>query len=172
MQSKKHVKPKVTKKQSIDPTSIQACLAFLPLDKIKKTLGCTTQLVKWTIKVPMQRHWKGRFPFMNVHRLRERVATNTFFANCKSLGGYTCAQVFYGIQSHMINVYPLATESDSPNAYEDFIREEGCPTLLRRDNSKMQTGEDFRHINRHFCIKDGFTEPHHPQQNPAENQAV
>ena len=87
MQSKKHVKPKIAKKQSIDPTSIQACLAFLPLDKIKKTLECTTQLVKWTIKVPMQRHWKGRFPFMNVHRLREPVATDTFFANCESLGG-------------------------------------------------------------------------------------
>ena len=54
MQSKKHVKPKVTKRQSIDPASIQACLAFLPLDKIKKTLECTTQLVKWTIEVPMQ----------------------------------------------------------------------------------------------------------------------
>ena len=72
----------------------------------------------------------------------------------------------------MINVYPLTTESEGPNAHEDFIREEGCPTLLRRDNSKMQTGEDFRHINRPFCIKDGFAEPHHPQQNPAENQAV
>ena len=25
---------------------------------------------------------------------------------------------------------------------------------------------------RQFCIKDGFTEPHHPHQNPAENQAI
>ena len=72
----------------------------------------------------------------------------------------------------MINVYPMATESHGPNAYEDFIREEGCPTLLRRDNSKMQTGVDFTNINRHYCIKDGYTEPHHPHQNPAENQAV
>ena len=72
----------------------------------------------------------------------------------------------------MINVYPMTTESEGPQAYEDFIREEGCPKLLRRDNSKMQTGEDFRHINRHFCVKDAYTEPHHPNQNPAENQAV
>ena len=66
----------------------------------------------------------------------------------------------------MINVYPMPTESHGPNAYEDFIREEGCPTLLRRDNSKMQTGVDFAAINRHYCIKDGYTEPHHPHQNP------
>ena len=109
---------------------------------------------------------------MNVHRLREAVATDTFFANCKAIGGTTCAQVFYGVQSQMINVYPIQAESQGPNAYEDFIREEGCPTLLRRDNSKMQTGQDFIAINRHFCVKDGLTEPHHPHQNPAENQAI
>ena len=83
----KHVKPRITKKNPIDPANIQRCLAFLPLEQIKKTLECTTQLVHWTIKVPMQQHWKARFPFMNVHRLREAVATDTFFANCKALGG-------------------------------------------------------------------------------------
>ena len=36
----------------------------------------------------------------------------------------------------------------------------------------MQTGVDFAAINRHNYIKDGYTEPHHPHQNPAENQAV
>ena len=72
----------------------------------------------------------------------------------------------------MINVYPMKTESHGPVAYEDFLREEGCPTLLRRDNSKMQTSDDFTAICRQFCIKDGFTEPHHPHPNPAENQAI
>ena len=66
----------------------------------------------------------------------------------------------------------MKTESEGPQAYEDFIREEGCPTLLRRDNSKMQTGDDFTSINRHFCVKDGYTEPYHPHQNPAENHAA
>ena len=104
----------------------------------------------------MQKHWKPRFPFLNVHRLREPVATDTFFANCQAIGGHTCAQVFYGIQSHMINVYPMQTESEGPHMYEDFIRDEGCPTLLRRDNFKMQKGEDFIAINRHFAVKDGL----------------
>ena len=168
----KTIKYKRTKRDPINPQDIQSCLAFLPLETIKHTLNCTTQLAKWHATVPMKRHWKARFPFLNIHRLREPVATDTFFANCKSIGGFTCAQVFFGIQSRMINVYPMRTESDGPHAYEDFLRDEGCPTLLRRDNSKMQTGENFTSINRHFCIKDGLTEPYHPQQNPAENQAV
>ena len=87
----------------------------------------------------------------------EPVATDTFFANCKALGGDTCAQVFYGIQSRMINVYPMKTESQGLVAYEDFLREEGCPTLLWRDNSKMQTSDDFTAICQQFYIKDGFT---------------
>ena len=72
----------------------------------------------------------------------------------------------------MINFYPMTTESHGPVAYEDLLREEGCPTLLRRDNSKMQTSDDFTAICQLFCIKDRFTEPHHPHQNPAENQAM
>ena len=94
--------------------------SFPTLDTIKRTLECTTQLAKWHTRVPLQRHWKPRFPHLNVHRLMEPVATDTFFANCKALGGDTCAQVFYGIQSHMINVYPMKTESHGPVAYEDF----------------------------------------------------
>ena len=169
---KKEIVPKKVKRHPICAKTIQPCLAYLPISTIQNTLQCTTQLAKWHTKVPMQRHWQPRFPFLNVHRLREPVATDTFFANCKAIGGDTCAQVFYGIQSHMINVYPMLSENEGPNAYEDFIREEGCPTLLRRDNSKMQTGQKFTMINRHFCVKDGYTEPYHPHQNPAENQAV
>ena len=36
----------------------------------------------------------------------------------------------------------------------------------------MQTSDDFTASCRQFCIKDGFTEPHHPHQNPAENQTI
>ena len=36
----------------------------------------------------------------------------------------------------------------------------------------MQTSDDFTAICQLFCIKDRFTEPHHPHQNPAENQAI
>ena len=50
---------------------------------------------EWHTRVPLQRHWKPRFPHLNVHRFMEPVATDTFFANCKALGGDTCAQVFY-----------------------------------------------------------------------------
>ena len=36
----------------------------------------------------------------------------------------------------------------------------------------MQQSFQFQEINRHWLVKDGFTEPYHPQQNPAELRAV
>ena len=171
-QLKKALQPRVTKLKPPDYEKLQPCFAFLPVDVIRKTMDCTTQLAKWCRRLPLQRHWQARFPFLNVHRLSEGVATDTYFANCQAIDGYTCTQVFYGITSHMINVYHMKSESEGPQAYEDFIREEGCPTLLRRDNSKMQTGKDFTNICRYYGVKDAFTEPHHPHQNPAENRAV
>jgi hypothetical protein len=46
---------------------------------------------------------------------------DTYFANVWAIGGITCAQVFYGVQSHMINVYGMKSESAMPEAYKDFI---------------------------------------------------
>ena len=54
---------------------------------IKKTFECTTQLAKCHTKVPLQKHWQPRFPFLNVQRLSEPVATDTIFSNAKALGG-------------------------------------------------------------------------------------
>ena len=88
---------------------------------------------------------------MNVHRLREPVATHTFCANCKSLGGYTCAQVFYGITSHMINVYGMKSESEVPKAYQDFMRMRGIPHTLRQDNATSEKSEEILELNRKVC---------------------
>lgn len=100
------------------------------------------------------------------------VATDTYFANVRALGSATCAQVFYGVQSHMINVFSMKSESEMPDAYMDFIRAEGAPHILRRDNSQIQSGARTTKLNRKHFIKDEFTEPGHPQQNPAELCAV
>ena len=97
---------------------------------------------------------------------------DTYFTNTHALGGATCAQVFYGVHSHMINVYGMKSESEMPDAYKDFICDEGVPRILCRDNSQIQKGTRTTKINREYFIKDQFTELEHPQQNPAELRAV
>jgi len=145
-----------------------------PLRSFAKPFERTTQLAKATIHFPLRRHVKARFPQLNRPHLREKVATDTFFANCQGgVTGATCAEIFYGLTSHMINVYGMPSESHAPGAYNDFLREHGAPTVLRRDNSRVQTGLKFRELlKRTYLVADEYTEPYHPQQNPAEMRAI
>jgi hypothetical protein len=86
---------------------------------------------KTILQFPMQSHInKARFPWLNCNELHKTVATDMYFANVCALGGATCAQIFYGVQSHMINVFGMKSESDMPEAYMDIICEEGAPSIL------------------------------------------
>ena len=83
-----------------------------------KTLENTTQLAMTTLQFPMQWHINAQFPWLNCNCLQETVATDTYFANTHALRGATCAQVFYGVNSHMINIYGMKSESEMPDAYK------------------------------------------------------
>ena len=72
---------------------------------------------------------------MNRFRLREKVSTDALFAMCTALGEFTCAQVFYGTTSRVINAYGMKLKGDFPRVYADFLRNEGIPTVLRQDNA-------------------------------------
>lgn len=83
--------------KDIDLQKLQKKFGFLPLRILEHTVRYTTQISKAILRFPMRRHIKDRFPFLNRIRLREVVATDTMFSNCRAIGGYTCAQVFYGL---------------------------------------------------------------------------
>ena len=143
------------------------------MNVIKKTMTKTTQMARMIIKHPMRRHVKARFPHMNVTRIDGTVSTDPMFSSCRSIyHGYTAAQVFFGTKSHTIYVYGIKTKGEFPKVYRDFIREHGAPSALRRDNAKEEQSEIVKDINREFIIKDQFTEPYHPQQNPVESSAI
>ena len=94
--------------QQVDPRKLQPFLGWCPLEVIKKTLDCTTQLAKMTIRYPLRRHMKARAPHLNVTRLDEAVSTDPIFSNCRSLyHGYIGAQVFYGLKSHHIDAHGI-----------------------------------------------------------------
>ena len=157
----------------VDPRRLQPYLAFRPLDIVKATLRSTTQLARMVIRYPLRRHYKSHAPFLNVHRLDEVVSTDPMFANCPSLHhGFLGAQVFYGLTSHCINVYGFHSKGEFPRIYRDFIHENGAPSTLRRDNAKEEQSEEVQDIHHELYIKDQFSEPYNPQQNPVESTAI
>jgi hypothetical protein len=151
------------------PATYRSKLGWLPLDTIQLTFEATTQMAKHVpLRIPLRRHFKSRFPYLNRTRLSEIVATDTFFSHTKAYGGYTCAQLFIGLDSHFVQVYGLQRESQGVQALEDFIRDIGAPHDIRSDNAKMETGVEWSKICRKYNIAQQTTEPEHPHQNPAE----
>ena len=159
--------------KEIDPRKLRPYLGWKPLHVVKKTLERTTQMAKMSIRHPLRQHVKSRLPHMNVTRLDETFSTDPFFANVKSIHhGYVGAQVFYGTKSHTIFIYGFRKKGEFPKLYRDFIREHGAPSTLRRDNAREEQSEEVLEINREMLIKDKFTEPYNPQQNPVESSAI
>jgi len=159
--------------EGVDPKHLQPFLGYRPLDIVKKTLEHSTQMARMIIRTPLRKHLKSRAPFLNVTRLDEVVSTDPIFANCPSLHhGYLGAQVFYGLDSHCIDVYGFRSKGEFPRVYKDFIREQGAPSVLRRDNAKEEQSAEVLEIHRELYIKDQYSEPYNPQQNPVESRAI
>jgi hypothetical protein len=97
---------------------------------------------------------------------------DTLFSSCQGVTGQLCAQIFYGLSSHMMNVYGMQPKVEVPSVYKDFIREEGIPSILHRDGAKEQASEKMAAINRDFIVKDSFPEPNSPWQNLVEARAI
>jgi hypothetical protein len=78
----------------------------------------------------MRRHLKRRFQMLRHKRLNEVIATDTYFAIEKSIEGYHCAQVFFGMTSKMLYVTGIQIESEFADVYLYFIRKHGIPSAL------------------------------------------
>ena len=91
------------------------------MEVIKKTLEATTQMAQNYVRLPMRMHFKSRYPALNVNRLKEVFATDTFFSSDKALGGYTMAQLYVGKKSTFTEVYGMKAKSQFKETLEDFI---------------------------------------------------
>jgi hypothetical protein len=120
----------------------------------------------------MRRHLKSNFQMLRHKSLNEVIATDTYFANEKSIEGYHCAQVFFEMTSKMLCVAGMKTESEFADVYLDFIRKCGIPSALQRDNAKSEVSQGVKDIHRDLIVADQWTEPHSPWQNAAELNGV
>jgi hypothetical protein len=120
----------------------------------------------------MRHHLESRFQKLRHKRLNEVIATDTYFANEKSIEGYHCVQVFVGMTSKMLYVAGMKTESEFADGYLDFISKYGIPSALRRDSTKFDMIQRVQDIHRDLIIADQWTELHSPWQNPAEFNGV
>ena len=94
--------------------------------------------------------------------------------NTPGFDGSTCEQLFVGLMSRMINVYPMPSKASTHiyKAYQDFMRYEGVPEGLHRDMAPEEKAEKILQLNRDIMVKDTCAKPGHPNQNPTEKLGV
>ena len=146
--------------------------AFQPADIVRKTYERTTQHYrKLESGSTLHKHYKSPFPAHNVHRRSEDVGTDTVFSDVPAVdGGETCAQIFVGRDSLVVDVYGMKTEKQFVNTLQDNVRARGAPTRLLSDSAKVETSARVKDYLRYLIIGVWNSEPHQQQQNFPERQ--
>ena len=89
---------------------------------------------------------------------------DTIFMKTIGYDGSTCAQVFVGLISHIINVYPMPSKASGYilKSYQDFMRYEGIPEGLHRDLAPEEKINKIIDLNQQVMVKDMWSEQGHP----------
>ena len=154
-----------------DLVALQPKFGWLNTNTIQRTLEQTTQYARNVCRLPMRKHFKSRFPALNVHRRNEPVATDTIWSDTPSVdGGYKAAQLFVGRKTLVADIYPVRSDSDFSATLEDNIRSRGAMDLLISDRAQAETSRKVTDLLRMYRIRDYQSEPHHQHQNYAENR--
>ena len=121
--------------------------------------------------LPFRKHFKSRFPALNVHRRNEAVATDTVYSDTPAIdNGATSAQIFVGTESLVTDVYGMKSDRDFVNTLQDNIRKRGAMQKLISDRAQVEISNKVLDIMRNFIIDDWQSEPYHEHQNPAERR--
>lgn len=110
--------------------------AFLPSEVVSRTLQKTTQYARVRFSDTFKRYYKTPFPALNVARRNEDLLTDIIYSDTPAIDdGATCATIFSGRLSHVLDVYGMRSESQFVSTLEDVIRERGAPKRLLSDSA-------------------------------------
>jgi hypothetical protein len=84
--------------------------------------------------------------------------------------GSTCAQIFVGTESLLVDAYGMRTDKQFVNTLEDVIRDRGAMSRLISDSAQAETSKRVTEILRAYQISAWQSEPHHQHQNFAERR--
>jgi len=166
-------KSKKTTHEGIPLAKWRRRLVLAPADIVEKTLETTMQYymtVDCENRTNMRQHYQSRFRGLKLPRLKEGVATDTFFPSEKTSMGHACSQFFVGTDTDRWYVQPLKKESHNSTALQDFSRNVGLPLFVKSDCTQSEIGEKWTEHCRDHCIGMLTSEPGHPWQNPAEKR--
>ena len=161
-----------TTPQPFDFVKLQPFFGWSPILVIEKTFENTTQYARTLgLHTNMRKHYRSRFPALNVSRRNEPVATDTIFSDTPAIdSGATCAQFFVGRESLVADVYSMRSDKEFSSTLADNIRHRGAMDKLISDRAKSEISNKVKEILRALVIDEWQSEPHHQHQNYAERR--
>jgi hypothetical protein len=155
-----------------DLDKLRPYFGWAPSNIIQKTLGNTTQYARYVRQDDvLKKHFKARFPALNVHRRNEEVATDTVFSDTRAVdNGATCAQLFVGKQSLFADVYGMKSDKEFTRTLLDNIRKRGAMDKIISDRAMAEISHKVLEILRAYAIDDWQSEPYHQHQNFCEQR--
>jgi hypothetical protein len=139
--------PKFVMTSEPDYGQLRPCLGWLPIDAIKKTFKCTTQLARMPMSTILKKRYKSPNPALNVHPHDEPVATDTIYSHTPAIDcGVTSAQLFVGTKTHTADVYPIKSDKQFVNTLLDNITQCGAPTKLISNRAQVEISECVKQV--------------------------
>ena len=115
-------------RRMVDPQDF-ANFGWKAVERIQRTLENSTQNFKAAVHIPFRKHYKSRFPGANVTRIQEWWSTDDIKVDqpmpevgVLGLSGRQYLQVFTGLESGVIVVYPMKSKSEFPWMSETWGR--------------------------------------------------
>ena len=140
----------------------------ISVEQARMTLRSTTQHHVRSAIMPLSRRYRMDRMY-EIKRLRCDMASDTMDPRCKAIHGDKYCQVF-GNKSMFAAACPISSKADCDIALKKFLRDYGAPDSMTTDGSREQTakGSKFQAILRKNNVRSIITQPHRPNQNPAE----
>jgi hypothetical protein len=106
-----------------------------------------------------------------VIRRNEPVATNELFTDTPAIGcGVTTYQIFVGMITDVVDIFPLQMSKQFFDTLEDNVRFRGSPTKLVSDQAQVEISGRALEFLRVYGIPSWQSEPHQHHQNYAEQK--
>ena len=154
----------------IDPATI-AELWGIGYNKAKATIEATMQRGIRSALLPLSRRYKADRMY-KMKTLDAKFATDTLYAEEKSLLQNTCAQIYSNKVGFGV-CYPMRNAKGATigQTLKDFCHDFGIPAHLTFDGATAQVGKntDFARAINKYEIKTHVSGPRRPNENPAES---
>ena len=151
-----------------DYDSMWPHFAWLPINIIK-TLEAITQYAWMPFDSILCTWHKSPNLALNIMHHNEPVATNTIKSDMPAIdGGEKYAQIFIGMKTLIMDVYPMKTLAQFPGTLMDNITAQGAPTKLVSNHAQVKISKCIQEILQTMYIGPWQSEPHYQHQNLAE----